>query len=74
MLREVLVIITVTVLSVFCLNGCKKRSSEADSSQKVPKTMAEYEAEAKEQINKENMAEELEKIEKALEREVSQEQ
>lgn len=71
MLRKVLVIVAVTAISVFCLSGCKKRSSEAESSQEVLKTMAEYEAEAKKQINKENMAEELECIEKTLEQEVS---
>jgi hypothetical protein len=74
MLHKVLVIVAVTVISVFCLSGCKKRSSEAESSQEVLKIMAEYEAEAKKQINKENMAEELERIEKTLEQEVSEEQ
>lgn len=72
MFRKVLVIVAVTAISVFCLSGCKKRSSEAESDEEVLKTMAEYEAEAKEQINKENMAEELERIEKALEQELSQ--
>lgn len=74
MLRKVLVIVAVTAISVFCLSGCKKRSSKAESGQEVLKTMAEYEAEAKKQINKENMAEELERIEKTLEQEVSKEQ
>ena len=72
MFRKVVVIVAVTVISVFCLSGCKKRSSEAESDEEVLKTMAGYEAEAKEQINKENMAEELERIEKALEQELSQ--
>jgi len=81
MLHKVLVIVAVTAISVFCLSGCKKRSSEphpserrgeAESSQEVLKTMAEYEAEARKQINKENMAEELERIEKTLEQEVSE--
>jgi len=72
MFRKVLVIVAVTAISVFCLSGCKKRSSEAESDEEVLKTIAEYEAEAKEQINKENMAEELERIEKALEQELSQ--
>ena len=72
MLHKVLVIVAATAISVFCLSGCKKRSSEAESSQKVLKTMAEYEDEAKKQINKENMAEELERIEKTLEQEVSE--
>jgi len=74
MLHKVLVIVAATAISVFCLSGCKKRSSEAESSQEVLKTMAEYETEAKKQINKENMAEELERIEKTLEQEVSEEQ
>jgi len=74
MFRKVLVIVAVTAISVFCLSGCKKRSSEAESEEEVLKTMAEYEADAKEQISKENMAEELERIEKALEEEVSQEE
>ena len=74
MLRKVLIIIAVATISVSCLSGCKKRSSEAESGQEVVKTMAEYEAEARKQINKENMAEELENIEKAIEQEISQEQ
>jgi len=74
MFRKVLVIVAVTAISVFCLSGCKKRSSEAESDEEVLKTIAEYEVEAKEQINKENMADELDRIEKALEEEISQEQ
>jgi hypothetical protein len=74
MLHKVLIIVAATAISVFCLSGCKKRSSEAESSQEVLKIMAEYEAEAKKQINKENMGEELERIEKTLEQELSEEQ
>ena len=66
MFRKILVIVVMTVISVFCLNGCKKQEDEV-------KTAAEYKAEAKEQINKDNMAEELENIEKALEQDISQE-
>lgn len=72
MLRKILVIIAITAISVSCLTGCKKAPSEAEPEQEVLKTMAEYETEAKEQINKENMAEELEKIEKELEKEISE--
>ena len=74
MLRKVLVVTAVTVITVFYLNGCKKRSNEAKSGQEVLKTMAEYKAEAKKQVNKENMAEELDNIEKTLEQELRQEQ
>ncbi len=72
MFRKVLVIVTVTAISVFCLYGCKKRSSEAEPDEEVLKTVAEYDSEAKKQINKENMADELDSIEKALEQELSQ--
>ena len=76
MFRKILVIVIVTAISVFCLSGCKKRSSEPESepAQEVLKTTAEYQAEAREQINKENMAEELEGIEKELELDISQEE
>ena len=74
MLRKVLVIVAVTVISVFYLSGCKKGSGEAESGEESLKTTAEYEAEARKEINKENIAEELERIEKALEQEVSLEQ
>ena len=71
MLRKVLAIVAVIVICAF---GCKRRSSEPEAGQEKLKTMAEYDAEAKEQINKENMAEELEKLEKAMEQEIKQEQ
>ena len=69
MSRKVLVIVVVAAIGILCLSGCKKRSSEAGA-----KTMAEYEAEARKEINKENMDEELEHIAKTLEQEISQEQ
>ncbi len=73
MLRKVLVIIVSSTISFFCFNGCDKTSSDAEPNEEVIKTVAEYEAEAEAQINEENMAEELEKIEKALEQEISEE-
>jgi len=73
MFRKILVIAIVTAISVFWLSGCKKRPSETETEREVLKTTAEYEAEARKQINKENMAEELESIEKTLEQEISQE-
>lgn len=72
MLREVLVIVAAAAISVSCLSGCKKRSGESESGGEAVKTMAEYESEAREQITKENMAEELESIEKTLEQEISE--
>ena len=74
MLRRILMIAIIAVMSVFCMNGCKERSSSTQSDQEEVKTVADYKAEAKEQINKENMAEELERLEKSLEQDISQEQ
>jgi len=69
MFRKLLVIAVAVAISVFCLSGCKKSGSEPEQ-----KTMADYEAEAREQINKDNMDKELEQLEKQLEQELSQEQ
>ena len=74
MLRKVLIIVAMVVISVFYLSGCKKSPSNLEPSEEVVKTMAEYQTDAKKEINKENMADELDKIEKALEQELSQEQ
>jgi len=70
MLRKVLVMIVLASISFFCISGCDKG---AEPEEEVVKTEAEYRAEAEEQINEDNMAEELEKIEKALEKELSEE-
>ncbi len=67
MLRKVLVIIIAAAICVFSLSGCKKKSDEE------AKTAAEYKAEAEKEITKENMAEELEAIEKAMEEDISAE-
>jgi len=63
------VVIAIVMISVF---GCKKQSNESGPSQEEVKTVAEYEAQAKKEINKENMAQELDKIEKELQQETSQ--
>ena len=73
MLRKILFIIVLATIGLFYISGCKDSSNEAESGQEVVKTAAEYEAEAKEQITKENMDEELDKIEKALEQEITEE-
>ena len=70
MLRKILIIVAVGVISVLCLSGCKKSSSEAEQ-EEVPKTMAEYEAEARKEISEENIDAELEKIERKLEEEIA---
>ena len=73
MLRRILIITTIAATCV-CLNGCKKRSGVTQLGHGETKAASEYDAQAKEQINKENMAQELERIEKEMEQDISQEQ
>jgi len=71
MLLKILFIAAITAISV---SGCKKHSSEPQLEQEEVKTAAEYEADAKKEINKENMAQELDKLEKELQQETNQKQ
>jgi len=73
MLRKISIIIIVLLLSMPCLNGCEKRSDKTQTDQEPVKTEAEYAAEAKEQINKDNMDQELERLEKSVEQDISEE-
>ena len=71
MLLKILFIAAITTIST---SGCKKHSSEPQLEQEEVKTAAEYEADAKKEINKENMAQELDKLEKELQQETNQKQ
>ena len=70
MLRTILVIAVVASMNIFCLNGCKDSSSEAEPGAEEIKTAAEYAEEAKKEINEANMDEELDRLEKALEQDI----
>jgi len=74
MLRKMLTIVVQAILCFSLLSGCKGSSSDTQSEQEAVKTEAEYKAEAEKEVNKDNMAEELDKIEKAMEQEAAQEQ
>lgn len=69
MLRKVLVLCVSAVMCLAWLAGCKKSSSETET----VKTEAEYKAEAEKDISKENMDEELAKIEKEMEEDLKEE-
>jgi len=81
MLRKILFQLAVAVLMAFVLSGCKKASDEPAKPPKPnqqvqqvpqPKTMDEYRAEAQKEINKENISQELEKLEKEINQDVSE--
>ncbi len=73
MFQKVLTIFVIAILCLSYMGGCKKTSSETENELDVVKTEAEYKAEAEKEINEDNMAAELEKIERAMEQEAGQE-
>ncbi len=74
MLKAILVSAVTMVLLLFSVSGCKKTSEGLKPVTEAVKTAAEYEAEAKKEINKENMNQELDKIEQELAQEANQPQ
>ena len=72
MLRKILVLTVTMVVLLFSASGCKKASKSPEANEEPVKTLAEYEAEAKEDINEENMEQELDKLEQELQQEAVQ--
>lgn len=68
MLRKVVLIIAIAAI-VFSVSGCKRSSEEGVLGEEEVKSAAEYEAEAEKEIDEENMAEELDRIEQEMEAE-----
>jgi len=64
-------VVTIVVL-LFSVNGCKKESKSPETTEETVKTSADYEAEAKKDINEKNMEQELDKLEQELDREAEQ--
>ena len=73
MLRKVSVLVMLITLCLSLFTACKKTESDTESDELAPKTMAEYEAEAEKEINEDNMEEELNKLQDAIEKDISQE-
>lgn len=63
----------VVMLCVVGLAGCGKTSNEPPPAPEQTKTAAEYEAEAEKEITEENMSDELDKLEQAIDEEAAQE-
>ncbi len=71
MLKQWILVVLVAALSA-CLSGCgKKEAPPADAEVEV-KSMAEYEAEAKKDINEQNMDAELKKLQESIEADTPQ--
>jgi len=73
MLSKIVAGLLVVMLCVVGLAGCRKASEEPPPAPEQTKTAAEYEAEAEKEITEENMADELDKLEEAIEEEAAQE-
>jgi hypothetical protein len=75
MLRRLLVIAIAAAITVFCVGGCKKGPDEEQTGAraKAP-TIEDYRAEAEKEITKENMAAELDRLEKEIAQDISEEQ
>ena len=66
MLKKLFVILMLAILA-FAFGGCGKTGDTEVSDQAVNKSAAEYQAEAQQQINKDNMSAELDKLETSIE-------
>ncbi len=73
MLHKTIILVGVVIIGVFGLSGCKKKAAPPEPAQQAVKTETDYQAEAKKQITKDNMAAELDKVEKTMEQESSPE-
>ena len=67
MSRKTLILIMAVLMMTAVFAGCKKEPSESGD---VVKTAEEYKAEAEKEINADNMADELEKLEKSIDTEL----
>jgi hypothetical protein len=69
MLAKAIVVIVLIVIIGLGPAGCKKSSPESSSGEDVVKTAAEYAEDAEQEIDTDNMADELERIEDELDAE-----
>ena len=71
MLRKAFLIVAIVALTGLALIGCKKSPDDSDTT-KPPevKTTQDYNTEAENQITRENMDAELDKLEKEIEKDI----
>jgi hypothetical protein len=66
MFKKALVLIVLIMTCLICISGCKKSSPDTGPADETVKNAAEYAAEAENQIDADNMADELDRIENEL--------
>ena len=71
MIHRILVLICCAGLCLGSLTGCGKSEEPVTSDDEQVKTIQQYKEEAAKEINEENMEEELEKLEQAIDQEAA---
>lgn len=74
MLKKILAVLTIISVIIIVFAGCKKKSPQAKPQSPPAETATGYQVGTEQEITEENMAAELDKIEKQLEQELSSEQ
>lgn len=69
---RIIVLICCAALCLGSLAGCSKSDEPADSNTEQVKTMQQHREDAAKEITEENMEEELEKLEQAIDQEAGQ--
>lgn len=72
MSKKALVLIILIMMGLVCVQGCKKSSPDSEPADETVKTAAEYADEAESQIDTDNMAGELDRIEDEMAQEESE--
>ncbi len=72
--RAMRILTIIAVVLLFSISGCKKESKSPVAGEETVKTAAEYDAEAKKEINEQNMNQELDKLDQELAQEAAQTQ
>lgn len=72
MLWNTLVRGLIVIVCVLVFGGCSKKANQAPAPQEPVKTQAEYKAQADKEITEQNMAQELDKLEQAVDTEANQ--
>jgi hypothetical protein len=68
MLRKLIIIVVLTLATVF-VSSCRKKPAQTETSGTEVKSQADYNEMAKKDVNSENMKAELDKLEKEIQRE-----
>jgi serine protease inhibitor len=68
MLRKLIAVVVIVTLTIVC-SGCRKKAGQSSKSKTEVKSQAEYDAQAKKDIDANNMQAELDKLEKEIQQE-----